>query len=220
MEISKAEIVDRFKKLYTGVVSDAMDKLGMRNHLLPYYLRPLKENMVVAGYAFTGRGAVTQNESDNDNEMRFAMLEHIKEWDVPVWDCGGSTNCAHWGGLMTRSTKQGGGVGAIIDGGVRDVGDILSKDFPVFLKFYSSGSSIGRWNIMEFQKPIKIGGVDINPGDFIYGDIDGVIVIPSAKIMDVLLKAEEIFNKENDMSADMDKAGMKIRDAYAKYGVI
>lgn len=220
MENDRKAIIARYKKLYTGIVSDAMDKMGMRSHLLPYYLRPLKEDMVVAGFAFTGHGEISRNTADNDNPVRFSMLESIRPDDVPVWDCGGSMDCAHWGGMMTRSTRQAGGIGAVIDGGVRDVNDIVAQGFPVFYKFYSAGSSIGRWNIISYQQPITIGGVEIHPGDFIYGDIDGVLVVPADKIVPVLEKAEAMAHKEDQMGADMDKNGLGVRAAFDKYGTI
>ena len=111
------ELVARFKKLYTGIVADAMDKLGMRDRLLPQYLRPLKPDMVIAGPAFTGCGEEVTDINCNDNDIRFSMLESIKPYDIPVWQTNMTDGCAHWGGIMTRSTRQAGGCGAIIDGG-------------------------------------------------------------------------------------------------------
>ncbi len=213
------ELVARFKKLYSGIVADAMDRKGLRNQLLPSYLRPLTDDTIVAGPAFTGQGMPVDDSTYNDNDIRFAMLESIKPYDIAVWATGNSGVCAHWGGLMTRSTRQAGGAGAIIDGGIRDVKDIIEQDFPVFYKFYSCGSSIGRWAIKSYQEPIDLGGVHILPGDFVFGDIDGVVTIPRDRVVEILQLAEDMFNKENLMGADMID-GMRIRDAYAKYGTI
>ncbi len=133
------ELVARFKKLYTGIVADAMDKLGMRDRLLPQYLRPLKPDMVIAGPAFTGCGEEVTDINCNDNDIRFSMLESIKPYDIPVWQTNMTDGCAHWGGIMTRSTRQAGGCGAIIDGGCRDCNDILEQGFPVFVRFFHCG---------------------------------------------------------------------------------
>lgn len=218
------KLIERFKRLYSGVVSDAIDKVGFRYQLLPHHLRPLRDDMVVIGPAFTGygkpiHGKATQEQIDNDHRLRFDMLESIKKYNVSVWSVGGAENCAQWGGMMTRSTMQRGAIGTIIDGGIRDVNEILDQGMPIFHKFFSSGSSIGRWTIVEFQKPIIIGTVTINPGDFIFGDIDGVLCIPKDHVLDVLDQAEELFDREQKMSSDMID-GMEIRKAYDKYGVI
>lgn len=213
------EVVERYKKLYTGVVSDAMDKLGMREHLLPIYLRPIQPEMVVAGPAFTGEGRLVDDVNNNDNQIRFAMLESIQPYDVPVWQANDDGHCAEWGGMMTRSTRQGGGTGAVIDGGVRDVNDILSQGFPVFTKYYSAGSSLGRWEIVSYQKPIVVGGITVNPGDFIFGDVDGLLAVPKDQVVAVLERAEEMAAREDKMTADLGE-GMGIRAAYDKYGVI
>lgn len=213
------ELVARFKKLYTGIVADAMDKLGMRDRLLPEYLRPLKPDMVIAGPAFTGCGEEVTDINCNDNDIRFSMLESIKPYDIPVWQTNMADGCAHWGGIMTRSTRQAGGCGAIIDGGCRDCNDILEQGFPVFVRFFHCGSSLGRWQITAYQKPIQIGHVTIEPGDFMMADIDGVLAVPKAHIMEVLLKAEEMAAREDNMSKDMAE-GLGVRGAYAKYGTI
>lgn len=218
--MDKSEVIRRMRIMYTGIVSDAMDKLGLREHLLPSELRPLRDTDMVAGFAFTGRGEPAASPEDDDNQMRFAMLEAISPMDVPVWECGDERVCAHWGGMMTRSTRQAGGVGAVIWGGCRDVGDIIGQDFPLFNRFFHPGSSLGRWNIVEFQKPIHIGGIEICPGDFIFGDRDGVIVIPAEHLQAVLEKAEELFRKEQEMGRDMDENGMNVRAAFDKYGTI
>ena len=156
------ELVARFKKLYTGIVADAMDKLGMRDRLLPQYLRPLKPDMVIAGPAFTGCGE-----------------------DVTDINCN----------------------------------DILEQGFPVFVRFFHCGSSLGRWKITSYQQPIQIGHVTIEPGDFMMADIDGVLAVPKAHIMEVLTKAEEMAAREDNMSKDMAE-GLGVRGAYAKYGTI
>ena len=213
------ELVARFKKLYTGIVADAMDKLGMRDRLLPQYLRPLKPDMVIAGPAFTGCGEEVTDINCNDNDIRFSMLESIKPYDIPVWQTNMTDGCAHWGGIMTRSTRQAGGCGAIIDGGCRDCNDILEQGCPVFVGFLHCGRALGRWKITSYQQPIQIGHVTIEPGDFMMADIDGVLAVPKAHIMEVLTKAEEMAAREDNMSKDMAE-GLGVRGAYAKYGTI
>ena len=122
-------------------------------------------------------------------------------------------------GMCPRSTRQAGGCGAIIDGGCRDCNDILEQGFPVFVRFFHCGSSLGRWKITGYQQPIRIGHVDIQPGDFMMADIDGVLAVPRDHILEVLEKAEEMAAREDKMSQDMAE-GLGVRGAYAKYGTI
>ncbi|NQT66759.1 MAG: RraA family protein [Actinobacteria bacterium] len=213
------EICKRYRNLYTGAISDTLDKNGLRNQVLPYYVRPLRKDMIIAGPAFTGYGEVSNNPYKNDNMKRIEMLEQVNPLDVLVWETNGDTSSAHWGALMSNSAMKSQATGAVIDGGVRDCNAILEMNFPVFTKFYCSATSNGRWFISNYQIPIKIGNVKINPGDFIMGDIDGVVVIPSEKTYDILLQAEDLLNSESKMSAEM-KNGQTLREAYGKYGSI
>ena len=119
------------------------------------------------------------------------MLDSITPGTVSVWSTGGSMDCAHWGEIMSTAVKQRGCTGAVIDGGVRDVDFVNAMNYPVFAKFKCSASSVGRWDIVDCQVSIKIGNTVVHPGDFVFGDTDGVVVIPKDMTMDVLVAAEE-----------------------------
>lgn len=217
--VSIEEICKRYRNLYTGAVSDTLDKNGLRNQVLPYYIRPIRENMVVAGSAFTGYGKTYNKPCENDNMKRIEMLEHVNPFDILVWEANGDTSSAHWGALMSASAMKNHATGAVIDGGVRDCNAILKMNFPVFMRFYCSATSNGRWFIVDYQIPIKIGNVKIHPGDFIMGDIDGVVVIPREKTYDILLQSESLLDSESKMSAEMEN-GQTLRDAFGKYGAL
>jgi len=118
---------------------------------------------------------------------------------------------------IATAAHQRGCTGAVVDGGVRNTSFILDMNFPVFCRFKCSASSIGRWSIREFQVPIEIGQTQIIPGDFIMGDIDGVIAIPQAVAYDILTEAEEISVRERKMRAELRK-GVGITEVYKKYG--
>jgi regulator of RNase E activity RraA len=118
---------------------------------------------------------------------------------------------------MSTAARQRGCTGAVLDGGVRDTSFILDMNFPVFCRFKCSASSIGRWSIRKFQIPIIIGETQIVPGDFIVGDIDGVVVIPQGIAYNVLSEAEEVFTREKKMRAELRK-GVGITEVHKKYG--
>jgi regulator of RNase E activity RraA len=212
-----ADVVERYRRLYTGAIADILDKRGYRNQVLPYFVTPFTLNDRVAGPAFTGQGYPAAESTHDDTQTRLAMLDSIEPGTVSVWSCGGSMECAHWGEIMSTAAAQRGCMGAVIDGGVRDVDFINEMRYPVFARFKSSASSVGRWDIREYQIPIRIGNTTIHPGDFVFGDTDGVVIVPAALTLDVLEAAEDIFEREGKMRAEL-RQGVSVKDAYARYG--
>jgi regulator of RNase E activity RraA len=214
---SLKDICARYSKLYGGAIADMLDKQGFRNQVLPYFITPATDIRRVCGVAFTGEGEACQNIQDDDTEKRLAMLDSITPLTISVWACGGHTASAHWGEIMSTAARERGCLGAVVDGGVRDVDLIDAMHFPVFARFKCAASSIGRWNILRWQTPIKIGDTVINPGDFVFGDTDGVVIVPKSVITAVLVQAEEVCTRESGMRREL-RQGVSIKDAYKKYG--
>jgi regulator of RNase E activity RraA len=209
---------ERFLRLYTGAIADMLDRMGYRNQVLPRGITAMTSaGKRVAGPAFTGQGYPAASTSDNDTETRLAMLDSITPGTVSVWACGGSTECAHWGEIMSTAARERGCTGAVIDGGVRDLDFIEAMEFPVFAGFKSSASSIGRWNIRAYQVAIRIGNTVIQPGDFVFGDVDGVVVVPQSVTEEVLTAAEDVYRRESAMRDEL-RRGVGVKEAYAKYG--
>lgn len=213
---SIATLSARFRKLYTGLVADAVDQLGFRNQTLGGIL-PVTLDMVVIGPAFPGLGKPTDDLSHDDTLQRVEMLDSVVAGSVSVWSCGGHLGSAHWGEIMTRSVMEHGCVGAVVDGGLRDTRFVLDLGFPVFTKFRHPASSIGRWDILEWNVDITIDGTLIHPGDWIFGDVDGVVVIPKDSVHDALTIAEAKADAEGKMRADLDR-GMPASEVYRLYG--
>jgi regulator of RNase E activity RraA len=213
------EIRTRFLKLYTGAIADTLDKRGYRNQVLPHWMTPFTIANRVAGPAFTGQGYPCADTAHDDTETRLAMLDSITPGTVSVWACGGSMDCAHWGEIMSTAARERGCTGAVIDGGVRDVDFVNAMNYPVFARFKCSASSIGRWDIREFQVSIRIGNTVIHPGDFVFGDVDGVVIVPKDLTLEILTTAEDLYRRESGMREDL-RRGVGVKDAYAKYGSI
>ena len=211
------QISERYLGLYTGAISDILDKRGYRDQVLPRYITALTVASRVAGLAFTGQGHASANSASDDTETRLRMLDSITPGTVSVWACGGSMVCAHWGEIMSTAALARGCTGAVIDGGVRDLDFINAMNYPVFAQFKCSASSIGRWDIQEYQVPIKIGNTMIHPGDFVFGDIDGVVIVPRELTLEVLGAAEDVYNREKAMREEL-RRGVSVKDTYAKYG--
>ena len=118
---------------------------------------------------------------------------------------------------VSTAARERGCLGAVVDGGVRDVPYIDEMQFPVFAKFKCAASSVGRWNIRQWQVPVKIGDTVICPGDFVFCDTDGVVVVPKDIITEVLVDAESVFAREGGMRREL-RQGVPITEAYKKYG--
>ena len=215
--LTPEELSRRYRALYTGAVSDVLDRLGLRNQTLPHYIMPLTLEMAVAGPAFTGQGYPVADVGNDDSDTRIRMLESIQPGTVSVWSSAGHFESAHWGEIMSNAARERGCTGAVVDGGLRDTRFILKMGFPVFCRFRCSASSIGRWEIKEWMVPITIGETIIHPGDFVFGDADGVVIIPKALTIEVLQKTEEIVQRENGMRAELAK-GITVSEVYRRYG--
>ena len=211
------DVIRRYRALYTGAVADVLDSLGFRNQVLPYYIAPVTNDLIVAGPAFTGQGYPVADIGNDDSQTRINMLESIKPDTVSVWSSLGHFESAHWGEIMSNAARERGCTGAVVDGGLRDTGFVLQMKFPVFCRFRCAASSIGRWEIKEWQIPVKIGNTVIRPDDFVFGDIDGVVVVPLEATREVLEKTEHKVGQEKKMRVDLRK-GVTVSEVYKKHG--
>ncbi len=214
-----ADLSARLARLYTGAVADILDDLGYRRQCLPAEIRPLEPRMKLAGPAFTVRGRAMPPGQRPDPRLRqMDMLDAIFPGSVIVIDPGDETRAAHWGELMSNTALQKGARGCVINGGLRDSAQILELGFPVFRVFHSPLSAAVRWEITDFGAPMRVGEVDIVPGDWILGDIDGVLVLPAAVVEQVVTTAEEVRRKETIVREALQKGG-SIRQLFDKYRV-
>ena len=215
--LSPEEVCRRYKDLYTAAVSDVLDNLGLRNQALPHDIMPVTMDMVVAGPAFTALGAPSDDTDSDDSRSRFRMLESIQPGTVAVWSSSEQTESAVWGEIMSSAARERGCTGAILNGGIRDTRYILGMRFPVFCRFRSAVGSVGRWEIREWMVPITIGSTVIQPEDCIFGDMDGVVVIPKDLTVEVLLKTEENVAHEFNMRAELAR-GVSVSNVYRRHG--
>jgi len=125
---------------------------------------------------------------------------------------------AHMGELSAETLKYRGVKGYIVDGGCRDVDFILNLGFPVFCKYFTPSDVVCRWKITSLGEPIKIGDLIINSGDYVLGDIDGVVVIPKEIASEVISETEDYINTESALRKDI-LSGVDPQEAYLKYRV-
>lgn len=214
--ISDEELCRRYEDVFVSAVNDVLREEGMISQTLPNNIMPLREEMKVCGIAFTIKGAPSLDLKD-EMEERARILEQIGPGDLVVWDTSGDTFSAQWGEMMTKVSKKRGCRGAILDGGVRDTAAVLKQNFPVFCKYRTSNGMLGRFRTTAWQVPIMIGDVKIFPGDVVFGDIDGVIVVPRKMAYDVLLRAEAIRDNEKQIDK-LISGGMKPSEVVAAGG--
>ena len=211
---------DRFAAIYTAALADILDARGLRKQTLPHSIRPLEPGSRLAGPAYTVKGGpgASLGSADYDRSIRavLGMLADVPNGHVAVYACDQDVS-AHLGELSVTSLKARGVVGCVLDGGCRDVAFIRNEGFPVFTRFVTPEDSTWRWELEATQVPVTIGRVRIEPGDWIVGDDDGVVVVPQAIAEDVLEEAEVKAATESEIR-DAVRAGMPPLEAYERFG--
>lgn len=210
------EICERFEKLYTGAVNDVLREFCLVDQALPAEIHPLRDEMKVCGIAYTIKSSKDPRLT-GEMDTRAHMLDDMPANCICVWDTGGETEAAHWGEVMTAASKARGARGAVIDGGLRDTMQVLEQHFPVYYKYRTSNGTLSRCRIVEYSVPVKIGKVLVYPGDVIFGDIDGVLVVPRNIAYSVLTRAEEIKVNEKNIRKWVD-TGMSAVEVVKKGG--
>ncbi|KAA0970439.1 RraA family protein [Aureimonas fodinaquatilis] len=208
--------------LYSAVISDVLDDHGMPNQAMAPFVRPLDESQKLIGYARTGSFMNTYSVRDGENpyEVEIELIDDLKADDIAVLGCAGpTTRIAPWGELLTTASIKRGAVGCVTDGLVRDVLHIRKLGFPVFHGGIGPLDSRGRGKMMARDIPIDCGGVRVVPGDLIFGDVDGVVVVPQDIAEKVVAGALEKVNSENKTREELEN-GLLLGEVYAKYGVL
>lgn len=219
------------EKLYTPVVGDILDQMGYSHQFLPASIRPLASQvptalitpnpgdhwMKLAGYACT----VLENDVFGIPKKPFGYMTEALDQLRPneIYIATGAHNSALWGELLTASAKARGAVGAVVDGYTRDTPMVLEQNFPVFCSGTWAQDSSIRTYVFDYRCDIQIGQVTIHDGDIVFGDVDGVLIIPKEIAGVVIEKALEKAATEKTMRKAIED-GMLVTDAFAKFGVL
>lgn len=223
-----ADMAMRLKLLHTAAVHDIMDAMGLPNQCLDLGIKPLERGMRVAGPAFTiacAADARVDWEYDNDEVKRLTFFRRMYRGCVVVVSSAGENRAGHWGELMSLSAQSRGAAGVIVDGGIRDGSSLIEmQDWPVFTRYLSPIDARGRTRIRAIEEPIAVAGsltsqVRIVPGDWIFGDMDGVVVIPAKNVEEVVRRAEDMGGVESRAREEI-RNGADVTMVFEKYGVI
>jgi 4-hydroxy-4-methyl-2-oxoglutarate aldolase len=209
------------RKLFVAVVSDVLDGMGFRDQAMAPNIRPLDDGLVMLGRARTGvyREVYHVAKGENPYELEIALIDDLKPGEVAVLACGGSPRIAPWGELLSTASKARKAAGCLTDGLTRDIRAIRAMKFPVFHGGIGPLDSKGRGQVAAIDVPVELGGVHVVPGDLVFGDADGVVVIPRRIEEKVLAAALKKVSGEN-RTRDALRKGEKLKDVFARYGIL
>jgi len=212
-EVFEQKYRRRLERLSTTNLSDALDKVGIRGAVIG--LRPLFGRPKVAGRAVTIK-ITAAGVAKSKHHLGIEAIASAQKGDLIAIDNRGDTHNNCWGEILSCAAKMKGVGGVIIDGATRDVDVCEELKFPVFARGVVPITASGRIMQEDFNCPIRLGDVQVRPGDILVGDVNGVIVIPPEKIDEVLSEAEKIMEKEESMKKDI-LAGVDILEVDRKY---
>jgi 4-hydroxy-4-methyl-2-oxoglutarate aldolase len=209
-------------RLYTAVLSDVLDELGFMNQALKPFVRPLDEALVICGPARTGlyRKVHHVEPGRNPYEIEMDLIDGLRPGEVAVLACDGPTDrIAPWGELLTTAAMMRGAAGCLTDGLVRDVRRIRELRFPVFAGGIGPLDSKGRAEMAAMDVPVEVAGVRVEPGDLVFGDVDGCVVVPKTIAPRAIERALEKVSAE-DSTRQALLAGETLRQVFERFGVL
>lgn len=215
------------KELFVALVGDVLDKLGYLHQFLPPNIKPLNNDFVIIGRAMTVVEADVYAEVvENTNNpimkkpfgIMFEALDSLKEDEVYICT-GSSPSYALWGGLMSTRAMKLGAAGAILPGYSRDTNEVLNLGFPTFSYGGFAQDQGPRGKVIDYRVPIEIEGITINPGDIIYGDRDGIVVVPQEVEVEAFAGAIEKARGEQLVKKALEE-GMSTVEAFETFGIM
>lgn len=218
----REDIRRRFLAVDTSNVADVLDELDLPDQGLAPSFRPFPADAGrLAGWAFTIAGEMAPYDLGGGDPVKMEACARLTPGDVSVWSGKGEGVC-FFGELISIGMREHGCVGALVDGGIRDIRWIGELDFPVYARYRTPVQSIGRWRVTGSGDTVPMPGatkteVDVSPGDFVLGDEDGVIVIPAAVAERVLERAEELGTREVEIRRELGR-GLSLSEALARFG--
>ena len=207
------------RNLYTAVLSDALDDMGIRDRAMREYLRPIAPEHVFAGWARTISCMDVHYQHPDPYGLEIEALDSVLAGEVVVVSTGESKRNAPWGELLSTAAMARGARGAVVDGLIRDVKKIVELGFPVFAAGMKPVDSRGRGVVVDYNVPVECGGVVVKPGDLIVADFDGVLAIPADELEEAVRRATDKVSRENSTRDELIK-GALLSDVYNKYGVL
>ena len=207
--------------LYVPAVCDILDDLGFRDRAMHQRLRPLDpKNCTIVGRARTFRWMDTDYVVEEDPYgLEIEGMDSLTPGDVPVHSTDAGLTNAPWGELMSTVAKKAGSAGCVCDSLIRDCLRIMDMGYPIFHAGIRPLDSKGRGRVMAIDVPVRCGDVLVRPGELVFADFDGVVVVPREVEDKVLEQAAEKAGNETATRREL-LSGRSLRDVYNEYGVL
>uniref|UniRef100_A0A7C4QRQ1 Putative 4-hydroxy-4-methyl-2-oxoglutarate aldolase n=1 Tax=Schlesneria paludicola TaxID=360056 RepID=A0A7C4QRQ1_9PLAN len=205
--------------LYTAVVCDALDSLGYRRQSPRAALPPQTVNRLLVGRCKTTLWVDMAHEDPHPYALELQAVDGCQPDDVLIAAAGGSQRSGIWGELLTTAARNAGCAGAVVDGAIRDVAKIRQLDFPVYARGRSPYDSLHRQRVVDVDVAVEIEGVVFRPGELVFADEDGIVVVPREVEHEALRRAWAKVHAENEVRNAIQK-GMKAAAAFQQYGVL
>lgn len=206
------------EELHTNVVGDILDTMGFYHQFLPPAIRSLPGTTSIAGRAMPVLMADVFGPQECPFGKLTEALDQIDAGEVYL-ATGGTHRCAYWGEILTQTVRIRGAAGAVIDGYHRDTRGVVAQEWPVFSRGSFGQDSSVRTQVIDYRCPVEVGAVQVRPGDIVFGDIDGVLVIPQEREAEVIEAALEKARGERSVLNEI-RNGMSSTEAFAKYGIL
>jgi 4-hydroxy-4-methyl-2-oxoglutarate aldolase len=206
------------RRLYTAVISDVLDSLGVPEQVLNAQIRAVVSvQQPLIGRAATARAIPVDTAPEHPYAKMLEAVDLLRGGDV--WVIAGEPQSAIFGALLATAAKARGARGCIVDGAVRDTRELEGLEFPTFATHASPVDSMGRDEIVEHGCPIECAGVKIQPGDLMVADKDGVVAVPADLAQEVLERALAKVRDEHSMRTELAE-GVSAASAFTKYGIL
>ena len=216
--MNREQLREQLTGLHTALLCDVMDGLGFRDSAFGTSIRPMESTQKLVGTAFTMRCEAVDRPPEKPYQNLLAAFADLREGDVTVLHCGDQVS-AMWGELLSTAAVAKGAVGAVMDGATRDVDQILQMGFPVFSTGFSPLDSAGRQEVVGHGSTLQCGNASVQPGDWVVGDIMGVVVIPSHLVEQVVTLALAKDARESTVRDELVR-GEEIGIVFARHGIL
>jgi regulator of RNase E activity RraA len=204
---------------YSSVLADTLDSLGHRNSTLPPALRPLRPEWKILGRAATMAAMTVRKQPERPYAIELEAIDALKPGEVLVATTQGDYGSALWGELLSTAARARGAVGVVLDGLTRDAAKIIEMNFPVFAVGLYPLDSKGRLDAVSHGQRLQIGACTVRPGDWVFGDIDGIVIVPAELAETTFSQALEKVTSENRVRTELAN-GRSVREVFAEYGIL
>ena len=213
------EYDEKLSQCFSGVIMDTLDKMNRRVQCMHPTVRPLVPSMRMWGETVTARFGAVAEVPQRPYRLELQIVDSLREGQVLVSHCDSKDLSAAWGGLLTTAARSRRATGVVTDGGVRDYVEIVELEFPTFCTGLTPYDSLGRMDVQETNVPIRCGGIEVRPGDLIFADVDGIVVVPQELAGEVINKAWEKVKGEGKVR-DALRSGASVTETFEKYGIL